>query len=142
MPPRRYRRRNLGYYYRELCHHPHWEFRRLQREVEYLKEAQRQLDDKLFKADLSAGANADKGNIQVSILDAAYLPVHPISKARSTGLATFLAAGMILAALVALISARLDDRIYQRGDLEMLDILPVIGVIPRTSAGGRRRGSG
>ncbi len=118
------------------------EFRRLQREVEYLKDAQRQLDDKLFKADLNAGANTNDRNIQVSILDAAYLPVHPISKPRSTALATFLAAGLILAAVVALISARLDDRIYQRGDLEMLDILPVIGVIPRAAPAGRRRDTG
>ena len=118
------------------------EFRRLQREVEYLKDAQRQLDDKLFKADLNAGANTNDRNIQVSILDAAYLPVHPISKPRSTALATFLAAGLILAVVVALISARLDDRIYQRGDLEMLDILPVIGVIPRATPGVRRRDTG
>ena len=114
------------------------EFRRLQREVEYLKDAQRQLDDKLFKADLNAGANTDNRNIQVSILDAAYLPVHPISKPRSTALATFLAAGIILAVLVALVSARLDDRIYQRADLEVLDILPVIGVIPRARVTTRR----
>ncbi len=116
------------------------EFRRLQREVEYLKDAQRQLDDKLFKADLNAGANTSDRNIQVSILDAAYLPVHPISKPRSTALATFLAAGMILAFIVALVSARLDDRIYQRADLEVLDILPVIGVIPRAAAHRRQRG--
>jgi hypothetical protein len=115
------------------------EFRRLQREVEYLKDAQRQLDDKLFKADLNAGANSSDRNIQVSILDPAYLPAHPISKPRSTALATFLAAGLILAFVVALISARLDDRIYQRADLEVLDILPVIGVIPR-GARGRRSG--
>ena len=116
------------------------EFRRLQREVEYLKDAQRQLDDKLFKADLNAGANTDNRNIQVSVLDEAYLPVHPISKPRSTALATFLAAAGILAALVALISARLDDRIYQRADLEVLNILPVIGVIPRHVRRGSRRG--
>ena len=104
------------------------------------RDRQRQLDDKLFKADLNAGANSADRNIQVSILDAAYLPVHPISKPRSTALATFLAAGMILAFIVALVSARLDDRIYQRADLEVLDILPVIGVIPRAAAGRRRSG--
>jgi uncharacterized protein involved in exopolysaccharide biosynthesis len=116
------------------------EFRRLQREVEYLKDAQRQLDDKLFKADLNAGANSDNRNIQVSILDAAYLPVHPVSKPRSTALATFLGAGLILAVIVALVSARLDDRIYARSDLELLDILPVIGVIPRAPGARRREG--
>ena len=116
------------------------EFRRLQREVEYLKDAQRQLDDKLFKAALTEGASVGDRNSQVSVLDAAYLPAHPSSKPRSSALATYLAAGIILAFLLALVSARLDDRIYQRGDLDVLDILPVIGVIPKAAAGRRRSG--
>ena len=111
------------------------EFRRLQRESEYLKDAQKQLDDKLFKAGLTAGASTNVGNIQVKILDPAYLPVHPISKPRSTMLAMYLAAASILAILLALVSARLDDRIYQKVDLEILDILPVVGVVPQ----GRQR---
>jgi hypothetical protein len=116
------------------------EFRRLQREVESLKENQRQLDDKLFKAGLTAGASVNDRNIQVKILDQAYLPVHPSSKPRSTMLAMYLAAGFILAALLALVSARLDDRIHAKNDLETLDILPVVGVIPR-GAGAKRRHS-
>lgn len=111
------------------------EFRRLQRESEYLKDAQKQLDDKLFKAGLTAGASTNVGNIQVKILDPAYLPVHPISKPRSTMLMMYLAAASILAVLLALVSARLDDRIYQKVDLEILDILPVVGVVPQ----GRQR---
>lgn len=107
------------------------EFRRLQRDVESLKDAQRQLDDKLFKADLTEGASGNRNNVQVKILDPAYLPVHPVSKPRSTMLAMYLAAAGVLAALLALISARLDDRIYARSELAMLDILPVVGVIPR-----------
>jgi hypothetical protein len=107
------------------------EFRRLQRDVDYLKEAQKQLDDKLFKAGLTEGASMNERNIQVKILDPAYLPAHPSSKPRSTALATYLAIAIVLALVVALVSARLDDRIYQRKDLEVLDILPVIGVIPR-----------
>lgn len=116
------------------------EFRRLQREVDSLKENQRQLDDKLFKAGLTAGASVNDRNIQVKILDQAYLPVHPSSKPRSTMLAMYLAAGFILAALLALVSARLDDRIHAKNDLETLDILPVVGVIPR-GAGAKRRHS-
>ncbi len=108
------------------------EFRRLQREVENLREAQKQLDDKLFKARLQGGSM-----IEVKIVDPAYLPAHPSSKPRSTALAMYLGIGVALAILLALVSARLDDRIYQRRDLEMLDILPVMGVIPKP--GGRKR---
>ncbi|MBS2015048.1 MAG: hypothetical protein JST00_19310 [Deltaproteobacteria bacterium] len=115
------------------------EFRRLQREVDSLKENQRQLDDKLFKAGLTAGASVNDRNIQVKILDQAYLPVHPSSKPRSTMLAMYLAAAFIMAALVALVSARLDDRIHAKNDLETLDILPVVGVIPRSGMAGTKR---
>lgn len=115
------------------------EFRRLQREVDSLKENQRQLDDKLFKAGLTAGASVNDRNIQVKILDQAYLPVHPSSKPRSTMLAMYLVAAFIMAALVALVSARLDDRIHAKNDLETLDILPVVGVIPRSGVAGTKR---
>jgi uncharacterized protein involved in exopolysaccharide biosynthesis len=114
------------------------EFRRLQREVEDLRERQRQLDDKQFKASITASSVMSDRNIQVSILDPAYLPAHPISKARSVTLATFLLAGLVLAVLVALISARLDDRIYERADLDLLELLPVVGVIPKDMRKGIR----
>ena len=113
------------------------EFRRLQRDVEYLKEAQRHLDEKLFKADLAAGASFNDRNIQVKILDAAYLPTHASSKPRSQMLGMYLGAAFMLALLLALVSARLDDRIFDRADLEVLDIWPVVGVIPRS--GNRKK---
>ena len=70
-------------------------------------------------------------NIQVSILDPAYLPTSPISRSRATILAGLLALCVGLAFVTALLSARLDDRIYDRIDLEEIDVLPVLGVIPR-----------
>ena len=115
------------------------EFRRLLREVESLKQNQGQLDDKLFKAGLTAGASVNDRNIQVKILDQAYLPVHPSSKPRSTMLAMYLVAAFVLAALIALVSARLDDRIHAKNDLETLDILPFVGVIPRGAGGTLQR---
>lgn len=107
------------------------EFRRLQREVEDLRERQKQLDEKAFKASITASSVMNDRNIQVSILDPAYLPAHPISRSRSVSLATFLAIGIVVAIMIMLLSARLDDRIYEKSDLEVLDILPVIGAIPR-----------
>jgi hypothetical protein len=40
---------------------------------------------------------------------------------------------------VALVSSPLDDRIYVRADLEVLDILPLLGVISRDAVPGRHR---
>jgi capsular polysaccharide biosynthesis protein len=69
-------------------------------------------------------------NIQVSVLDPAFLPTHPSSRPRSTSLAVGLLVGFVLAFATALVSARLDDRIHDRIDLETLDILPILAVIP------------
>lgn len=116
------------------------EFRRLFREVESFKENQRQLDEKLFKINLLGGAAESKEGNQVRILDPAYLPAHPSSKPRSTQLAMFLGIGLVLAALIAVGSAKMDDRIHAVEDLESLDLLPVVGEIPRdANAGAYRR---
>ena len=116
------------------------EFRRLSREVIEGRERQRQLDEKQFKASITASSVMNDRNIQVSILDPAYRPTHAISKPRSTMLGVALAICLLLALLTMVISARLDDRIRERADLEQLDLLPVLGVIPRaTSASTRKR---
>ena len=43
--------------------------------------------------------------------------------------------GGLITLILALISARLDDRIYARRDLEALSSLPVMGVIPVKTRG-------
>lgn len=107
------------------------EFRRLQRLVAEGRERQSTLDAKLFKASITASSAMDDRNIQVSVLDPAYLPSRPISSSRTNLLAGLLAASIALGIAVALISVKLDDRIHDRLDLERLDILPIIGVVPR-----------
>lgn len=110
------------------------EFRRLQREAAEARDRQRQLDDKKFKASITASSVMNDRNIQVSVLDPAFLPTHPSSRPRSTALGVGLLIALILALGTALISARLDDRIHDRIDLEALDIMPILGVIPAPKA--------
>lgn len=114
------------------------EYRRLLHEVTETRERQRQLDDRQFKAAITASSVMSDRNIQVSVLDPAFLPSHPISQPRSRLLIVGFALGVFLALLTAFLSARLDDRIYDRVDLEVLEILPVVGVIPRLTAGERK----
>lgn len=111
------------------------EFRRLQREVAELKERQTKIDKELFEKIITASNQSD----QVTILDPPYFPVGAISKPRSTQLATFMVVILALAIGAMVISAALDDRILDRVDLERLDVLPIVGVIPRAElppAGG------
>ena len=116
------------------------EFRRLQREAAEARDRQRQLDDKKFKASITASSVMNDRNIQVSVLDPAYLPTHPSSRPRSTTLGVGLLIGLILALATALVSARLDDRIHDRIDLEALDIMPILGVIPAPKQLPRKSG--
>ncbi|MDB5212885.1 MAG: Lipopolysaccharide biosynthesis chain length determinant protein [Myxococcaceae bacterium] len=116
------------------------EFRRLQREAAEARDRQRQLDDKKFKASITASSVMNDRNIQVSVLDPAYLPTHPSSRPRSTTLGVGLLIAFILALATALVSARLDDRIHDRIDLEALDIMPILGVIPAPKQLPRKSG--
>lgn len=108
------------------------EFTRLQREVNDLRDRQQKLEERVFRASMTASSVMNDRNVQVSVLDPAYLPVRPSSKPRSILLGALLAACMLLAVASMAASAMLDDRIYERVDIEKLDVLPVIAVIPRT----------
>lgn len=114
------------------------DFRRLTREVNEGRERQRQLDEKLFKASITVSSVMNDRNIQVSVLDPAYLPSTPVSKSRTMLLAGLLALSFVLAFALAIVSVILDDRIYDRFDLERIDVLPVIGVIPRAQLPPKR----
>jgi uncharacterized protein involved in exopolysaccharide biosynthesis len=107
------------------------DFRRLQEEVNDGRDRQQQLEGRLFRASITASSVMDDRNIQVSVLDPAYLPVRAVSKPRSFLLAGLLAVALVLGIATAFISANLDDRIYDRNDVERLDILPVIAIIPK-----------
>ncbi|HEX3593560.1 MAG TPA: hypothetical protein VHU80_00620 [Polyangiaceae bacterium] len=107
------------------------EFRRLQREVNDGRDRQQQLEERLFRASIAASSVMDDRNIQVSVLDPAYLPVRPSSKPRSMLLAALLAVSMALAIGTAFLSANLDDRIYDRNDIDRLGILPLVAIIPK-----------
>jgi len=106
-------------------------FRRLQREVNDTRERQRQLDDTQFKVSIAASSVMNDRNVQVSVLDPAYRPTHPISRPRSVLVGAALLLCLVLAMLIAIGSAWLDDRIHDRAALEHLDMVPLLAVIPR-----------
>jgi uncharacterized protein involved in exopolysaccharide biosynthesis len=110
------------------------EFRRLQREVSDGRDRQQQLEERLFRASITASSVMDDRNIQVSVLDPAYLPDKPVSKPRSLMLGGLLALCLVLALATGIASAALDDRIYDKQDVERLDVLPVIAIIPKPTA--------
>jgi uncharacterized protein involved in exopolysaccharide biosynthesis len=114
------------------------DFRRLQGEVADARDRQQTMQSRLFRASITESSVMDDRNIQVSILDPAYLPVRAISKPRSLLLLAALALSFGLALGVVFASAALDDRIYDRQDIEQLDV-PVIAIIPKPGDHAMRR---
>ena len=115
------------------------EFRGLQGAVSEARDRQQQLRSWLFQASVSTSSVMDDRNIQVSVLDPAYLPVRAISKSRSMLLAGLLALSLVLAIATAFVSAAFDDRVYDRHDVDRLNILPVIAIIPKPNTHAIRR---
>jgi hypothetical protein len=105
---------------------------RLNREVADARERAKQLQDKQFVASMAATSEAEGRSAQMVIVDPAYKPTHPAGPGRlklmAMGLLAALGLGMALSFGLALI----DDRLYDRYDVERLDVAPVLVIVPGT----------
>ncbi|HEX8952201.1 MAG TPA: hypothetical protein VF997_19525 [Polyangia bacterium] len=104
---------------------------RLNREVVDARDRFQSLQDKEFKASMVESAAATGHTAQMVVIDPAFVPTHAAPPGRTVLMAVGLAASMVLSLLFALGLAIVDDRIYDRDDVERLGMLPLIGVVPR-----------
>jgi protein tyrosine kinase modulator len=111
---------------------------RLSREVSEARERTQQLQDKQFKAKVAESAATSERNAQMEIIDEAYKPTHPARPGRAVIAAAGLGVSVALALLLALGLALVDDRLYDRWDVERAGVVPLVGVVPREK--GRRHG--
>lgn len=107
------------------------EWTRLNREVAEVRERFGSLQDKEFKAAMVESAAATGRTAQMVIVDPAFLPTHAAKPARSVIAGAGMALSLLLAVALALGLALIDDRLYDRADVEKLALLPVVGVVPR-----------
>ena len=113
-----------------------WQQLQLQREArrEKLNGLQARLDDAQVLADSQMAA---EGASLIEV-DPAFRPAKPIGKGKKlivmAGLLLFGALGVALALGLAIV----DDRLYRRHDLDVLEIAPVLGVIPRPAKARKR----
>jgi uncharacterized protein involved in exopolysaccharide biosynthesis len=112
---------------------------RLRRELADQNERVQTSNENLFRAQLDAQTRIAESGTQLEVIDKAYLPKKPTGKGKKllvlAGLFVFSALGLTLAVGLAII----DDRIYRRVDIELLDIAPVLGVIPKARTRRRKR---
>lgn len=109
---------------------------RLNREVEEARERYDLIESKHFRASIDANSQLATQSTQMSVIDPAYVPIRPAGRGKKlVVIAGTAAAGMIGFAL-ALLLALMDDRFWNRRDVERLELMDVLVVIPP----GRRRG--
>ena len=115
------------------------EWTRLNREMNDSRERNQQLEARQFKASIMENAVTSGRNAQMIIVDPAYKPTHP-NKGRTQVVIAGAAASVALALILALILTVLDDRLYDRVDVESLKVAALLGVVPRADGGRDNRG--
>jgi uncharacterized protein involved in exopolysaccharide biosynthesis len=99
------------------------EWSQLSRDVQEARTRLGQLGEKQFKGVARSAL--------IEIVDPAYKPTHPSKPSRSLLLLIGLLLSIALGATVALTLAILDDRLYDRVDVEKLGAAPLLAVVPR-----------
>jgi hypothetical protein len=116
------------------------EWSQLNRDVQEARARNTQLQEKQFRASMAENAATSGRNAQMVIVDPAYRPTHPSKPSRTLIAASGIIATLFLAFALALGCALLDDRLYDRVDVERLEIGPLLAVVPKPPAHrGRRR---
>lgn len=116
------------------------EWNKLNREVQESRERYQQLQTKSFSASMAESAAASGRSAQMVIIDPAFKPTHPAKGGRTLIAGVGLALSIMLSMLIALVRALLDDRLYDRIDIERLRLAPLLGVVPRPEKRRSKRG--
>lgn len=111
----------------------------LKRGLDEQREAAQALADSVFRAEMAAKQQSAENDANLAVVDPAYEPVTPHGKGKKFVVMVGLVIFGGLGCAVALGLAILDDRLYRRGDVEKLDLAPVLAVIPRAKARRGRR---
>jgi Mrp family chromosome partitioning ATPase/uncharacterized protein involved in exopolysaccharide biosynthesis len=109
------------------------EWTRLRREVARARARHEEVEAKQFKAAMVAKSIASEGNLMMVVIDPAYLPRHALPPGRTTIFVGGLAISLALALAVALVSMLLDDRIRDRSDVEQMEIVRLLAVVPKVA---------
>lgn len=105
------------------------EHARLTREVSELRERFQQLDARQFVATMAASSFQGGHSAQLSVIDPAYLPARPTGLRTSLLAALGVAASLALGVLAAVAFALMDDRLYDRRDVEAWGHARVLGEV-------------
>lgn len=98
----------------------------LNREVAEAHERFQQLDTRQFMAAMVASTLTSGQAAQIVVVDPAYLPMHPVGMSRTRRYLMGIAAALVFGMGAAMLLALVDDRIRDSGDVERLELAPVL----------------
>jgi hypothetical protein len=92
------------------------------------------LQRRLERSRLSASAAEASGGDQMMVIDPAYKPMHPTKGGRTKTALTGGVISLILALAYAFARVVFNDTIIDSADIEAMQLIPVLGVLPRVRA--------
>ena len=110
------------------------EWSQLSRDVQEARTRAGQLNEKQFKASIVESATTSGRNTQIEIVDPAYRPTHPAKPSRSLLMMLGLLFSLVMGFGAALTLALVDDRLYDGTDVEQLELVSLLAVVPRADA--------
>jgi uncharacterized protein involved in exopolysaccharide biosynthesis len=114
---------------------------RLNRRVKEARDRYLKLEERQFRASLEASSALTGQAAQMTIIDPAYEPTRPAGVGRSIILISGFAVSCVIATLLLLGLGIMDERIYDRLDIERLRLTEVLVDIPRADKKARKRGT-
>jgi Mrp family chromosome partitioning ATPase/uncharacterized protein involved in exopolysaccharide biosynthesis len=115
------------------------EWARLSREVADARERIQQLDNRQFVASMTLNTVASGQAAQIVVIDPAYLPAKPVGMSTTRLLILGLAMSLVGGIGVAMALGTLDDRLYERDEVDRLGLVPVLVEIPALAQGRKAR---
>jgi hypothetical protein len=116
------------------------EHQRLRREVAELQERKQSVEAKAFTAEMIAASEVATQGSQLTVIEPAYRPSRPAGAPRSMFVTMGMVASTMLGMMLAFGFALVDDRIVGKYDIERLELLPVLAVVPKGKRAKRTKG--
>jgi uncharacterized protein involved in exopolysaccharide biosynthesis len=106
------------------------EWSQLNRELEEVRARRQQMAERQFRATVAVDSVSGDYAPQVQVLDPAPMPTKP-TKSRRRLIMLGVGASLVLGMLLMLVCGLLDDRLFDRVDIEQLQLAPLLVVVPQ-----------
>jgi hypothetical protein len=102
----------------------------LMRDVNEAQEQVRQLKARRFTAEIRDRISQQEGGARMVVIDPPYKPTRPVRGGRTQTVAIGAGIALVLAFTLMVFLALIDDRLYSRDDIEVLEIAPLLSAVP------------